>query len=332
MMNNTIPTRSLKSKQNIIVGALFLMFALQVVLSLFTVVADMFKGVISADVLGYINTVISGASFIIYLVGPIALLLLLTKKSLKAAVPVRGKVEFFLPKLFAVLGVMFVGQLIATGLNKIVTNISGVDIFSPIQEQMPFVAEPGFLVLSIICTAVLPALLEETLVRGVMLDMLAPHGKVFAVVLTAVLFGVMHMNPIQTVFAVIAGLALGFVTLKTGNIKVAVLAHFINNTISVVLTYVEKTVSLQSAETVMNVLYVILLSLGAASIVFLILVGRKRKKANPEPAPAEAEAVAEAREPVKLSVSMILYFIFAFIYMAILVFSMFIAAKGGFTI
>lgn len=105
-------------------------------------------------------------------------------------------------------------------------------------EEIPDSA-PGF-ILMVLHTALLPALIEELAFRGVVLQSLRKYGDGFAIGCSAFLFGLMHANMTQVPFAVIAGLALGYVTVVTGSLKTGMIVHFLNNFISVLLSVLQK--------------------------------------------------------------------------------------------
>lgn len=69
---------------------------------------------------------------------------------------------------------------------------------------------------------------EEILFRGLLLRSFQPYGKKFAIFASAVLFGLYHGNIIQTPFAVVFGLLLGYVTAEY-SIGWAMLLHMVNN-------------------------------------------------------------------------------------------------------
>lgn len=71
---------------------------------------------------------------------------------------------------------------------------------------------------------------EELLFRGLLLRSLQPMGKRFAIIVTAVLFGLFHGNIIQAPFACIVGLVLGYVTVEY-SIGWAMVLHMFNNMI-----------------------------------------------------------------------------------------------------
>lgn len=71
---------------------------------------------------------------------------------------------------------------------------------------------------------------EELLFRGVLLRPLEKMGKRFAVVVTAILFGLFHGNIVQAPFATIVGLVLGYVAVEY-SIGWAMVLHMFNNMI-----------------------------------------------------------------------------------------------------
>ena len=117
----------------------------------------------------------------------------------------------------------------------------------------------GFLLYTL-STAIVPAVLEEFALRGIVLGTLRKFGDTFALITSSLCFGIMHGNFEQIPFAFMAGLILGFVTIKTGSLRVAVFIHFLNNFISVAFSYMRGI-----SETQQNLIYVMLLA------VFLVL-------------------------------------------------------------
>ncbi len=96
---------------------------------------------------------------------------------------------------------------------------------------------PQSLLINLVVLALLPALLEELTFRKCILGTLQKYGQGVAVVMSALLFGAMHGGISQSVFAFLVGLVLGFITVKTGNVWIAVMVHFVNNSLSVLVEY-----------------------------------------------------------------------------------------------
>ena len=93
---------------------------------------------------------------------------------------------------------------------------------------------PIFLI-SLISTAIIPALVEEFACRGVVFGLLKEHGEGAAVIVSSVLFGLVHANFSQIPFAFLAGLGFALARIKTGTLWIPCAIHFCNNLISVLL-------------------------------------------------------------------------------------------------
>ena len=84
--------------------------------------------------------------------------------------------------------------------------------------------------------AVAPAFAEEVLFRGLLLRaLLVRFGPALAVVASSLLFGLIHVDPPQATGAAVIGLALGFVTYRTGSLWPAMAAHAANNGAAVLI-------------------------------------------------------------------------------------------------
>lgn len=81
-------------------------------------------------------------------------------------------------------------------------------------------------------------LIEELLMReGVLGSMLRRGvGPWTAIIVSSVLFGAMHFNLSQFIFATIGGIALGILYYKSGNIILPLMVHALNNTFSSIMT------------------------------------------------------------------------------------------------
>ncbi len=94
-------------------------------------------------------------------------------------------------------------------------------------------------VLFFIAVGVVPALGEEFAFRGIILQKLRKYGDGFAILTSALLFGLMHGNLVQIPFTFVTGLALGFITVKSNSIIPAVITHFCINSTSVLVSIIE---------------------------------------------------------------------------------------------
>lgn len=91
--------------------------------------------------------------------------------------------------------------------------------------------------------AVVPALCEEWIFRGILYDGYKRSSAVATTVLTALLFGLMHMNWNQFFYAFFVGLVFAVINEVTGSILPSVLMHLYMNGRSVVLLYLTEEVT-----------------------------------------------------------------------------------------
>lgn len=82
---------------------------------------------------------------------------------------------------------------------------------------------------ALLVIAVLPALLEETIFRGVILEGMKDLGTVAACLLGGMLFSIFHQSPAQTVYQFLCGVVFTLLALRANSVLPAILAHFLNN-------------------------------------------------------------------------------------------------------
>ena len=98
---------------------------------------------------------------------------------------------------------------------------------------------PKFL-FGVLSVAILPALCEEFVHRGLILRGTSNIiGFKRAIILSSILFGLMHLNISQFFYATILGILMGVVATMTRSIWPAVILHFSNNFINVFISYNE---------------------------------------------------------------------------------------------
>ena len=90
----------------------------------------------------------------------------------------------------------------------------------------------------VLVSCITPAVCEELLFRGVIASGLKKFGFMDALIVSSIIFTLMHGNAEQTVHQFIIGLIVGYLFLKTGNLWLSVLVHFFNNFISITEYYI----------------------------------------------------------------------------------------------
>ena len=123
-----------------------------------------------------------------------------------------------------------------------------------LEEALKGLTEGGdALWLNFLMVSIFAPFFEEWLCRGMVLRGLLGNGvkPVWAIVVSALFFAFIHLNPWQAVPAFLLGCLFGFVYYKTGSLKLTMLMHFANNTFSLVMSNID---ALQDAESFLEVL------------------------------------------------------------------------------
>ena len=95
---------------------------------------------------------------------------------------------------------------------------------------------PVELIFAILVIGVAPGFAEEFIFRGYIQTRLVKRwGRWVGIVITAVLFGIMHMDLLQGTFVVGFGLYIGYIAEKAGSIRPTMVCHAVNNSIQVLI-------------------------------------------------------------------------------------------------
>jgi uncharacterized protein len=104
-------------------------------------------------------------------------------------------------------------------------------------EQTPRVENLTGLILNVLVIGVSAGICEEFLFRGVIQKGFEDLGTTKSILLTAFLFGLMHMDFQKLFGTFILGAIIGFIVYKTNSIYCGMFAHFTNNAIAVLVSY-----------------------------------------------------------------------------------------------
>lgn len=97
----------------------------------------------------------------------------------------------------------------------------------------------GRLFIGIFISAVLPAIFEELLFRGIILNgLLKKFDVASSIILSALFFMLMHGSLQQTIYQFILGIIFGAVAYYSGSVIYSMLTHFFNNAIVLIINYV----------------------------------------------------------------------------------------------
>lgn len=137
--------------------------------------------------------------------------------------------------------------------------------------------------LNLLVFAAAPAVLEEMVFRGYVLQALRPYGARTAVLVSSLLFALMHGNILQVPFALLVGLTLGYVVVQTNNIWLAVCIHFANNAMSSTLQYIQLSMTSETEQNRLTLMTFSILGILGAAAILLLAAKRHPLSARPEP-------------------------------------------------
>lgn len=101
-------------------------------------------------------------------------------------------------------------------------------------EQM---MQDGPLWVTVVSTVIFAPIFEEWLCRGMVLrGLLQKVHPAWAMVISALFFALIHLNPWQAVPAFVTGILLAYVYYRTGSLKLTILMHAVNNGTSVIIS------------------------------------------------------------------------------------------------
>lgn len=125
-----------------------------------------------------------------------------------------------------------VGNLVSDFLQTVISKLTGepaVNEVSAVAMKTPFWANLLFM-------GILAPILEEIFYRKLVIDRLRAFGDLPAVLLSGVLFGLIHGTVSQVVYAALFGILAGFVYVYTGKLRYSIALHLSLNLVGGVLT------------------------------------------------------------------------------------------------
>ena len=152
-------------------------------------------------------------------------------------------VEFFkiksisIPEAILIVLMAFTSSFIASALNSIV--IFFVEKIGPVEiDNIPAAKSPREFWLQIFVIALLPAICEELLFRGIIYNAFQGLGVKMSIVVSSIYFAFVHFDIRNLLGPFFLGILIAWYCYRTGSIIAASLAHFTNNFLSVLLNYV----------------------------------------------------------------------------------------------
>lgn len=105
-----------------------------------------------------------------------------------------------------------------------------------VSEMMPLMMKMGYFPMLFV-VAVMPAFNEEFLCRGILYGAYRENSKKKGILLSALIFGLFHLNINQMLYAIYLGIVLALMVEATGSIYTSMLMHFLLNGFNVTMNF-----------------------------------------------------------------------------------------------
>lgn len=166
-------------------------------------------------------------SHVITFIFPAIIYLIITKQSAKDVLKLN---KLYLKDALLIILLAFVCQPIMTFFSL----ISQFFFENEIGNFVTGIVDSPYIIL-LLLIAVLPAITEEITIRGVVLSGYEDKNIYLAASITGLLFGIMHLDPQQFLYAAVLGFVLALVVRITNSIFASALIHFLINGTSITL-------------------------------------------------------------------------------------------------
>lgn len=226
-----------------------------------------------------------GYIYLGYLAAPVAMAigcfatLKYKKQPIREVAPLKCHFKYYIIALLMIFGLLFS----LSKLNALTLKFLELLGYTPRENSSYLPSLKGGLIIpALIVIAVLPAIFEEFLFRGVLSrNVRESVGDIRAILITGFCFSLFHGSPEQTVYQFISGCAFSFLAIRAGSILPTILMHFLNNAIIIIIyacgaTGLDGNLTISSAGNIVLTIVAALAFVG--SIVWLILDKKPLKK------------------------------------------------------
>lgn len=136
----------------------------------------------------------------------------------------------FITIFFICTAAMYITNFFSVALNMAIALLKGEN-FMENNNIMDIMYGSNYL-LTILYASIVAPVVEELIFRKLLLNKLRRFGDVPAIIITAVAFGLFHMNLSQVFYATVLGMIFAYVTCKTNTIRYSIILHMMINSIA----------------------------------------------------------------------------------------------------
>ena len=280
---------------------------------LFLIILSNIIAVIRPEILNNINIATIITAICNYVL-PLPILLFLMRK-LDSTEIKKNNLGFktFLKYLCITFTLMWIGNITGTIITNLLSFTIQNDIANPIQNLI----NSTDLWLNLILISLIGPIFEEIIFRKILIDRTIKYGPLASILVSAIIFGLIHGNLNQFCYTVLVGGFFAYVYIKTGQIKYSIGLHIILNMLGSVLSMIvnNSAVNLSNAfnttDLAIFVFYFILILIALFVGIYTLVeyIQKKRKQKN--------SIDLKIIKPVFLNAGMICFIVFYIIRMAL---------------
>lgn len=178
----------------------------------------------------------------------------------------RFRSSIAVPSVFIALGASVIGY-VSSQLLSLFLSLLGI---MPVMSDFSMPSEPGAAILFLLDLTLLAPIVEEIIFRGIILNTLRRFGDSFALLISSLLFAMIHMNLLQGPNAFLMGLVIGYFTLCSGSLWVGILIHAINNSMVMLLNGLLYAAPESGQVVVLLLTYSLYLAMGILALLYLL--------------------------------------------------------------
>ncbi|MDD4295605.1 MAG: CPBP family intramembrane metalloprotease [Ruminiclostridium sp.] len=181
----------------------------------------------------------------------------------------------------------------------VISFVAGLSLQIPINDIISFVEKAGIMpdamqkysemmesimsgqsfFLEILLTGILVPIIEEIMYRGLVFDQLRKNLPLsLALIIQALIFGVIHLNMVQGTYAFMIGLLLGIALIRSRSIILPIAIHMGTNLSGVLLSKFQNEIS-STAEMIMRIFSYVLVPVCIA-LIFIITINKPHITSN----------------------------------------------------
>jgi len=142
------------------------------------------------------------------------------------------KVGKVVAMFFICMAAVYLFNYLTLAINYFIGLLKGGTVVNPIGE----VLASSNLLYNFIFAGVVAPIIEEIVFRGILLDKIRCYGDKTAIWVTALAFGLFHLNLSQFFYATALGILFAYVAVRTNRIKYSIILHMCVNIMGSVLT------------------------------------------------------------------------------------------------